>query len=52
MRDLIGKIDTNLWSNVSAIVFLVAFLLLLAYVWGPKRAPRYQAAAKLPLEIE
>ncbi|MFN8389396.1 MAG: hypothetical protein U0136_03815 [Bdellovibrionota bacterium] len=52
MGDLIGRIDTNLWTEISAVLFLVCFSAYTFYVFLPGRKPAYVRAEQLPLEVE
>ncbi len=52
MSQLIGAIDTNLWTEISAIIFLVAFVGIVAWVYSPTRKQTYGRAEKFPLQVD
>ena len=50
MRKLLQMTDPNLWSQVSALVFGLMFLLLVIWVFIPSRRSYYKRAEKLPID--
>ena len=50
MRGLLQKIDPSLWSEISGIIFLVAFIALLFWVYRPSRKEIYQRYASLVID--
>ena len=50
MRELIGSIDVNLWSQISAIIFCACFSVLVVWVYLPSRRSTYADAARIPLD--
>lgn len=49
MRSLLSPIEANLWSEVSAVIFAVMFIVLTVWVFLPTRKSEYARAEKLPL---
>lgn len=52
MRHLIGSIDPTAWMILSSVVFLLAFVALVVWVYLPSRRRYYEDNAQLPLDKE
>lgn len=52
MRNLLPQLDPSWWMVISAGVFLVAFILLIVWVYLPSRRRYYDENAKIPLDKE
>lgn len=52
MRQLIGHVDVNLWSQISATIFCVCFAVIVLWVYLPSRRITYASAARLPLDTD
>ena len=50
MRELLVSIDASIWSQISATVFALMFVVLLVWVFIPARRAEYNRVEKLPLE--
>lgn len=49
MRGLLSPIEANLWSEISAVIFALMFVVLTVWVFLPTRKTEYARAEKLPL---
>lgn len=50
MRKLLLMTDPNLWSQISALIFGIMFLILMVWVFMPARRDYYKKAEKLPID--
>lgn len=49
---LFQGVHVGVWAEISALVFFVTFLMLLAWVYLPQRRAHYEREERLPLEDE
>jgi hypothetical protein len=52
MADLLPLVAPGWWPQISAVVWLVVFVLLVLAVFGPSAAKDYEHQARLPLNEE
>ena len=50
MRDLLVSIEMITWSEISALLFGILFVILTVWVFLPERKSEYARVAKLPLQ--
>lgn len=52
MSELLTHFDPDLWSQWSASAFLIAFFVLVCWVYWPSRKSSYDNSGKLPIDGE
>jgi cbb3-type cytochrome oxidase subunit 3 len=50
MSRLFQNVPVGVWTQISVVVFLVIFLVILGWVFTPARKTSYAKASRLPLE--
>jgi hypothetical protein len=52
LSDIMGAANLSSYAQVALVLFLAAFVLIIARTWAPSRRQELEAAARLPLDAD